>query len=417
MIRKLLVLSGCDNSPYPASDTTQKILYTSFTEAPKTLDPAVAYTTSAHEFTGLIYPTLLEYHYLKRPYTLIPSLALEVPEAETLPNGQMRYRFELRHTESLTSIVDLVDVTVSNPDTLEGFKDIFLDDILDAVGDPVQRAQIIEDYTRPQFNNALRYTIRSSTSDPFRRENGHFREVALELGGNMGRILDDLVFTPNTIEGSLPGLGIFGGSGQGGRMIYRQYARLSVDVRKYHPMGSRHVFAWRVFTGIAHPTGASDIVPFDRRFYSGGANSVRAWRLRELGPGSARFTSDSDSLVAKSDGSNILGGDIKVEMSAELRSIMLRNLFSANWLVAVFADAGNVWLGPRNPGDPDGRFRLADFPGELGVGAGIGLRIGWEYIIVRLDMAYKMHDPRRQGDFMPDRFKKPVLQFGIGHTF
>ncbi len=331
--------------------------------------------------------------------------------------GGARYRFELRHTESLTSIIDLVDITVSNPDTLTGFKDIFLDDVLDAVGDAVQRAQIIEDYTRPQFNNALRYTLRSATSDPFRRDSGHFREVSAEVGGNMGRILDDFVFTPSRVEGSLPGLGVFGGSGSGGRMIYRQYLRFSADIRRYHSLNNRNVFAWKFFTGVAHPTGKSDIVPFDRRFYSGGANSVRAWRLRELGPGSARFTSDSDSLVAETDGSNILGGDIKIEMSAELRTIALRNLFSANWILAVFADAGNVWLGPRNPGSSDGRFRIGDFPGELGVGAGIGLRLGWEYIIVRLDVAYKVHDPRRQGDFMPDQFSKPVLQFGIGHTF
>ena len=124
--------------------------------------------------------------------------------------GAMRYRFELRHSESLTSILDMVEITVSNPDTLSGFKEIFLDDVLNAIDDPVQRAQIIEDYTRPQFNNALRYTLRSATSDPFRRESGHYREVTAEVGGNLGRILDGLVFTPGTIEGTLPGLGVFG---------------------------------------------------------------------------------------------------------------------------------------------------------------------------------------------------------------
>ena len=92
----LLFASGCDNSPYLAADSTKKILYTSFREAPKTLDPAVAYTTSAHQFTGVIYAAMLQYHYLKRPYELIPSLAVEIPVAEPLPNGQVRYRFEMR---------------------------------------------------------------------------------------------------------------------------------------------------------------------------------------------------------------------------------------------------------------------------------------------------------------------------------
>lgn len=331
--------------------------------------------------------------------------------------GGLRYRFELRHSESLTTILDLVEITVSNPDTLSGFKEIFLDDVLNAIDDPVQRAQIIEDYTRPQFNNALRYTLRSATSDPFRRENGHYREVTAEIGGNMGRILDGLVFTPGTVEGTLPGIGVFGGSGAGGRMIYRPYLRFSADLRTYKPITNRNVVALKFVAGIAHPTGDSDVVPFDRRFYSGGASSVRAWRLRELGPGSAKFTSDSDSLVSATDGSNILGGDIKIEMSAELRTTVIRSLFAANWIVALFADAGNVWLGPRNPGNPDGRFRFDEFAGDLGVGAGFGLRLGWDYLIVRLDAAYKVHDPQRRGEFLPDGLGKPVLQFGIGHTF
>lgn len=91
-----IVLAACDNSPYVADDSDKKILYTSFREAPKTLDPAVAYTTSSHQFTGVIYSTLLEYHYLKRPYELTPSLAREVPTAQVLSNGTVRYRFELR---------------------------------------------------------------------------------------------------------------------------------------------------------------------------------------------------------------------------------------------------------------------------------------------------------------------------------
>src|SRR5690606_26168409 len=107
----------------------------------------------------------------------------------------------------------------------------------------------------------------------------------------------------------------------------------------------------------------------------------------------------------------------KIEASLELRTTVVKTLLGADWVVALFADAGNVWLGPRNPGTREGRFRLDTFPGEIGVGAGLGLRLAWDYLIVRLDAAYKVHDPRRQGEFMPDGLGKPVLQFGIGHTF
>jgi oligopeptide transport system substrate-binding protein len=92
----LLVLAGCTNNPYPDADTDQKVLYSSFVEAPRTLDPAVAYTTAEHIVTANVYDTLLEYHYLHRPYELIPGLATEVPKAATLPNGGESYRFKLR---------------------------------------------------------------------------------------------------------------------------------------------------------------------------------------------------------------------------------------------------------------------------------------------------------------------------------
>ena len=89
------VLGGCTNNPYPGRDAEQPVLYRPFSDAPKTLDPAVAYTTTAHDISGLVNATLLEYHYLKRPYTLIPGLAVAVPVAEAR-GGKALYRFELR---------------------------------------------------------------------------------------------------------------------------------------------------------------------------------------------------------------------------------------------------------------------------------------------------------------------------------
>src|SRR5712671_1286887 len=91
-----LALLGCTNNPYPEADRDRKILYSSFNEAPKTLDPAVAYTTAEHVITGNVYDTLLEYHYLLRPYQLIAGLATAVPEPRQLPDGKQAYRFEIR---------------------------------------------------------------------------------------------------------------------------------------------------------------------------------------------------------------------------------------------------------------------------------------------------------------------------------
>ena len=92
----LLLGGGCTNDPYPAADRAKKVLYTYFAEAPKTLDPAVAYAATDHVVTGTVFDTLLEYHYLRRPLELIPGLAEAVPKVEVRPNGHHSYRFRLR---------------------------------------------------------------------------------------------------------------------------------------------------------------------------------------------------------------------------------------------------------------------------------------------------------------------------------
>ena len=91
-----LSLWACSNNPYPNVDDSQKVLYAPFSEPPKTMDPAVAYSTTDHAIMGPIYDTLLEYHYLKRPYTLIPGLAQEVPTVEAGEDGKVIYTFTLR---------------------------------------------------------------------------------------------------------------------------------------------------------------------------------------------------------------------------------------------------------------------------------------------------------------------------------
>lgn len=340
--------------------------------------------------------------------------------------GTARMRLDLRHTPTVSSLVDLLDVSLSNPDTLSGFQVRFLDRILGPgdsllVTDPVQRAQILEDYTQPQINNALRYTFRAARVNPLRRERGYSYEAAFEIGGNLPYLLDRFAFSPDSLEGSLPGLPFFGGDRSANRLVYRQYIRLVGDLRRYQPVSGSTVFAWKFIGGIAQPTGRAEVVPFDRRFYSGGASSVRGWGLRELGPGGASFRTGNTA----GDETNLLGGDIKLEASAELRNTFLRNTLRANWIFALFADAGNVWFGPRNPGfgnvegeQPSGRFAFDRFYKELGVGSGLGLRIAWEYLILRFDVAYRVYDPAEPDEgLFPNGLNDPTPYFGIGHAF
>ena len=91
-----VVLLGCSNDPYPPEEAGEKVLYNSFIDAPRTLDPATAYSVRSHAITGAVYDTLLNYHFLKRPLELIPGLAVALPVVESLGDGRTRYRFELR---------------------------------------------------------------------------------------------------------------------------------------------------------------------------------------------------------------------------------------------------------------------------------------------------------------------------------
>lgn len=309
------------------------------------------------------------------------------------------FRLELHHSPTLASLVDLLDFHLSDPDTLSGFRQQFLD----LIEDPVARQFVLEDYTNPQINNALRYTLRSMTADPFRRDRGHAAEAAVEVGGNLPYLLDRFVFSPGEVEGSLPGIPLFGG---GGRLEYRPYLRATADARRYVPVDPFTVVAVKGMAGVAHPTGHAPVVPFDRRFYIGGVGSVRGWDLRQLGPG--RVPPEASAFVQ--------GGDIKLEAAAEVRRVFLRDFLAADWQLAVFADAGNIWFGPRNPGDPDGRFRLSTFPAEIAVGAGTGLRVAWEFLILRFDLAWQVRSPVPGEPLFPEG-NNPRLHFGIGQAF
>lgn len=340
--------------------------------------------------------------------------------------GNARYRLELRHNPTLTSLVDVFDLSLSNPDTLSNFRSEILRGFLDLVPDPVQQAQILEDYTVPQINTALRYTLRSADVNPLRRERGHSYEASLEIGNNLPYLLDRFVYSPDDVEGSLPGLPVFRQKGTPSRLVYRRYARFVGDLRRYGSLRPSTVVAMKFVGGVAHPIGASDVVPFDRRFYSGGASSVRGWGLRELGPGGAQFTAGDGETTARPGAvTNILGGDVKLEAGVEARQTLLRSVLAADWIGVLFVDAGNVWFGPRNPGfgeevpaDRDGRFRFDSFYRQIGVGSGVGLRAAWEYLILRLDFGVKVFDPHRRHDgLLPGGLGEIQPHFGIGHAF
>ncbi len=167
---------------------------------------------------------------------------------------------------------------------------------------------------------------------------------------------------------------------------YAQYVRAEQDLRLYFKVNEKNGFVWRVYGGIGVPYGNLNVLPFEKSFFSGGSNGMRAWQARSLGPGSSR---DSSSVVSYN---NI--GEIKLEGNVEYRFKMTNML---NF--ALFADAGNIWL--LNP-DPDkfgADFTSERFASEIAIGSGIGLRLNFDIFLVRFDLGVKLKDPAKvQGE-------------------
>ncbi len=163
--------------------------------------------------------------------------------------------------------------------------------------------------------------------------------------------------------------------------IYSQFARLSVDGRSYYNLRNKNKLALRLFAGIAKPYGNSSLLPYIKQFFSGGPNSLRAFHINSVGPGTVQQNADNKGFLQ-------LGGDVKLETNAEYRFNIFR-FFKG----ALFADAGNIWLLKSNPANTISPFSFSNFYKEIAVGAGIGLRIDVTFFIFRFDIAMPLRKP------------------------
>lgn len=162
---------------------------------------------------------------------------------------------------------------------------------------------------------------------------------------------------------------------------FSQYAKMENDFRFYHKISEKTSFASRLIAGVAYPYGNSEYVPFSRQFFVGGSNSIRAFRARTLGPGSYDPRTQNASFFFDQ------SGDIKLEFNAEYRANIYKFLN-----VAAFADAGNIWLINEDPTRPSGKFSK-NFMDEMAVGAGVGLRLDFSILVLRLDLAMPLRVP------------------------
>ena len=199
--------------------------------------------------------------------------------------------------------------------------------------------------------------------------------------------------------------------------IYSQYAKLSIDARGYFNFSDKNKMAMRVFAGVAKPFGNSSILPYTKQFFSGGPNSLRAFQINSVGPGTNYQNSDNRGFLQ-------LGGDIKLEMNGEYRFNIYR-FFKG----ALFVDAGNVWLQKSNPANTGSPFLFSTFMNEIAVGTGVGLRIDVSFFILRFDLAMPLRKIPKPGDnfrWVTDqinfansswRSENLILNIAIGYPF
>ncbi|WP_339884212.1 BamA/TamA family outer membrane protein [Polaribacter vadi] len=191
---------------------------------------------------------------------------------------------------------------------------------------------------------------------------------------------------------------------------YAQYAKADVDFRYHFSFGrnKEQKIATRLFAGYGLAYGNSDVVPFVKQYFSGGPYSVRAFNIRSLGPGTYADTTseDNSSFFDRT-------GNIRLEANIEYR-FPIYSFFKG----AVFADAGNVWNSVGNPSFNGQDKFTSNFINELGMGAGVGLRIDVQGFVIRFDLAAPFHDPGLpEGERLDFRFDEPVLNFAIGYSF
>ena len=187
---------------------------------------------------------------------------------------------------------------------------------------------------------------------------------------------------------------------------YAQYAKADIDFRYHYRLGGGQTIATRLFAGIGIPFGNSDVMPFSKQYFSGGPYSVRAFRTRSLGPGT--FDRNSNNTEGFFDQT----GNVRLEANAEYRFPLFQYVNGA-----VFADAGNIWNTKDNK-ELEGDKFSSNFINELGIGAGVGIRIDIQNFVIRFDLAAPLHDPALpQGNRWNFDFANPIFNFAIGYPF
>ena len=306
----------------------------------------------------------------------------------TLLSGGLSYIWQGRNRLSARHQFDLIDIDYIY---LPRKDSLFMNNL--------PRSAQLFGYTN-QFIVGASYSYYNSTFDPLQKQRDarSFR-FSLESAGNALYGVSNIFNWKKDRNGSY-------------RLFdthFAQFVKGDFDYAKTVVFDKRNSFAWRVGGGVGVPYANSKMLPFEKRYYSGGANSVRAWSVRELGPGSY-VPVDSTTFFHQS-------GDIKLDLNIEYRTHLFWKLETA-----AFVDAGNIWTIKDYTGQEGGQFKLNSFYKQIALGYGLGLRLDFDFFLVRFDCGWKAYDPSRRGrdtwQFFRPNFKENwAWHIAVGYPF
>lgn len=284
--------------------------------------------------------------------------------------------------------LDLLDVNyVKMPWTSEKFRKDYLEDDSNPLLRESYKDQLI---TRTAYNGTLTRGRRFNLQNAI---------TTIRFSAEVSGLLPRLITTSKKLasDGTRKILGV----------SYAEYVKGTFDWAQTFRFSKRHSIAYHLGVGAAHPYGNSSILPFERRFFAGGANNVRGWNTRALGPGSFKPDKDKKNFVNQA-------GDLLLIASIEDR-YKITSLIE----LAGFVDAGNIWTIKNYVGQEGGQFKLNSFYKEIALAYGTGFRFDLGFLLLRLDVGLRLYDPaREQGDrFVTPAWNRTAWHFGIGYPF
>jgi outer membrane protein assembly factor BamA len=322
------------------------------------------------------------------------SLGFNIQQRPQYTRDFFNFRWQFRwsgHNSIITHTVNLIDVNyVAMP-----WKSKYFQDYLNNHVDSLTRYSYENIFTAGSSYNLI-YT--NANSGQIRQ---HLYTVRLNFESS-GNALHGIFSLSNASENENGRYEIF-------KNPFAQYLKGDIDYSETIRLSGNGGIAFHAGLGVAYPYGNSSILPFEKRYYAGGPNSVRGWRTRYLGPGSLS-SQDVNSMVYHV-------GDIHLILSAEYRYKIIDRLEPA-----VFIDCGNIWTIKDYPNQPGGLFKWDSFYKELAVGAGIGLRFDLSFLILRIDVGTHVYDPAKpEGDryvfLKKNTWNNSAVYVAIGYPF